>query len=333
MSGTSKQLLAWPTSRLLVSNGESNAAAPVTARQLFETLDTDSDARVSLSDVVNSWHLPHGGSCQERAHVHETLQLLLLAAGQDTHFNINEFRTAVRLWHTTGGHLPSIREYALRTAAETTASAVACLAAMQVVCLSLTFSNEDMWPQISAAGGLAAVTSIAALDGHSVEPCVRKGKVHEEMPANWRYQCALFSMAGISVGVALAPAAPLASGIIGDPKGRGFGPTAVAGLAVAHLTGNALALMSVPEKLFKEWPAMVMSAAVFVGGGLTSAALGVTVARSAGREGATKAIVAGSCLLSVHGILSAGAAVRAYNRGVPEPFHAVTSLFLRLLLK
>lgn len=308
-----------------------------TAHQLFETLDADSDGRVSLEKVADAWPLRAGASAEEaRRRVRLALARIAISyghSGPSSQIMIGEleFRDAVRLWHVTGGHIPSLRCFLLSAVAEGSASVTLSLLAAQaasLVCAAVAGPTATVWPRLAAVGGVGATVAITLFDGSCVKPLLRSRKKANSMPLGAGTRQMLFISGSLSTGLLLAPAVPVLAGTVGDAQTKGYGPLAVAGLAIVHAAAHATLWAVVPEQclpmpdadqsdktLVSVGPAVISS----IGAGLVTAAFGTAVARAAKREGAIPSMVAAAGLLSVHAALITGAATRAHGRGLAEP--------------
>merc|ERR1719503_153667 len=91
----------------------------------------------------------------------------------------------------------------------------------------------------------------------------------------------LLVAASASTGVLFSPAVPIVSSIVGDPKAKGYGPLAVAGLAAVHFASHASVLVVLPSDTLAS-PAVPPLAAIWGGG--VAAVAGVAAAHFAGRE-------------------------------------------------
>lgn len=305
-------LTAWPTS---------GAGADASARALFDALDADKDGLVSAEDVALAWPRTEKGGVFFAAtdNVLTVVRNLAHAGDVDgSHASGNysslswpEFRAAVRLWHITGGSLPSPRTYMLRNAAECAYGSFVALAAAET---ARSHAGRGVsLSQMAALGGIGAVIATTLFDSNCVRPLVRPCMADAQTPSGSVPRAALHTIALASTGVLLSPLAPLSEIKLGDLAG----PKAVAGLVAASFAGQAVAL----SVLFQKQHAQKRSAiTASVAGGLAAAACGLALSRRAGQDGNEKQIIYVATALSLHAALVGVRAVRSYERGEPEPY-------------
>lgn len=295
---------------------------------------------MSVEDVAAAWPVPPSMSpalpgSEEARIIRAVLMHLATAASgpqQQQGLGWPEFRDAVRLWHLTGGHLPSLRSFLLLAVAEAAASTSLAMIACQassMACAAVSGPSSSVWPQLAAVGGVGAFVAVTLFDSSCVKPLLQARRKSGLMPAGASTRRLLFAGASFSTGMLLAPAVPLLASTVGDPQTKGYGPLAVAGLAIAHASTHAALLASLPEQGLSNIaehlvhsPGVVPLILTSAGAGLATAALGVGAARASNREGAVPAVLAAAALVSFHAAVITNAAVRAYARGVPEPLRA-----------
>jgi len=322
-------LLAWP----IVGGVEG------TARALFDALDSDKDGLVSAEDVALSWPRSDTGSM-----FFDTSDNILTvvrniahagdidgsrADGNYSSLSWPEFRIAVRLWHISAGNLPTLRSYMLSIAAEYTYGVAIALAAAEATGLVCGASGADAnWSQVSTLGGIGAVVATALFDSNSVRPFVRPEKANVHTPSSSGPRTALYTVALASTGALLSPLVPILASTIGDPKTQGYGPLAVAGLAIANFSGQAVTLSVLPQRQLTQKRGVLTSSVV---GGLAAVIVGLYAARRAGRDGAEKPIIYASVAISVHSAAVGLRAIRKYELGEPEPLSPALEPLVHLL--
>merc|ERR1740117_678573 len=82
-------------------------------------------------------------------------------------------RAAVRLWHATGGSLPTLGPFLLRTAGEASASAATFCLAAQAASMAMAAASDPVassWPQLALVGGVGAAVAAAMLDSGCAQP-------------------------------------------------------------------------------------------------------------------------------------------------------------------
>lgn len=315
-------LSAWPEP----GRADGHHHGSPTARQLFESLDTDGDGLVSVQQVADAWPRPPG---TEAAAVREVVARLAAATGR-AQLKWPEFRAVVRLWHATGGRPPSLRSYIALSTAEAAASVAMAAAASQAASIACATGAESSWPQLAAIGGMGALIALAPLDASGVRPVLNLGGEHNHVLTNLgpNARRALFAAASASAGILLAPVVPLLAGTIGDPQTHGYGPLAVIGVAAAHLAGQVVALAAVP----KGWlTARGTVATAALGGGVVATLVGLAAAHAAGRAGAQRPVLLAAGALSTHAAVTAAIAARCFERGEPEPLHPALTPVLHML--
>eukprot|EP00930_Biecheleria_cincta_P004432 TRINITY_DN105346_c0_g1_i1.p1 TRINITY_DN105346_c0_g1~~TRINITY_DN105346_c0_g1_i1.p1 ORF type:complete len:364 (-),score=42.54 TRINITY_DN105346_c0_g1_i1:74-1135(-) len=315
-----------------------------TARQLFEALDSQGLGAVSIAQVCNSW--PGEGG-------HELEYCLLrlkdnakIGTGENTEVQLTwpEFRAAVRLWRSLYGQrhsVPSLRGYMLQSLVETCTGTTVSMLAAEAACLAC--AGSEAWQHICSLGGLGVAVALVTLDGSSMSPCFAWADRAPRSLVNLGSSSRLttFLAACASSGVMLAPAAPLLSATIGDPKSRGHGPLAVAALGVAQFVGHASLLMVLPGKCFArrepgkptEASSDGRAAAVLgaLAGGLVAGGLGLAAASVSGRQGARTTVLCACGCLSAHAGLTAVLGAVRHAAGRPEPLQPALDPALGLL--
>jgi len=311
-------LLAWPTG--------AHDAARLTARKLFDALDTDGDGLLSVDEVLRSWPVEDCAHRRKAAGLEGALVRLADQSRCEGKIAWLQFRAMVRLWHVTGGDVCELRPFLLQNAIETYASATLGLAAMQVSAL------VSAPPKLSAVGGIGAAVAAMLFDGGSVRPVLQPSKVDMNMPVTPFARRTLFAVASASIGLFLAPAVPLIAGTMGDERGHGYGPSAVVGLATAQLGGQAAFLAAMPAQWLHAKSLIVAPATALLGGGFAATLLGAVAAHFSGRGRRTAVpLLAAAGALSVHSALVTAVAVHGYERGKPEPLRAALSPVVELL--
>jgi len=321
-----KQLLAWPLP------GDSLHAS--TAEQCFQSLAPDHNGHVSVEAVADSWPKLKGDR-----EVHHMLQRLASAHGLEGHLSWLEFCCAVRIWHATGGRPLGLRTYLQRAAAEASYMTMVALLSVQAGSMACATMGEAAWAQLAALGGVGALISALPLDASAAHSCLKQmrsasgspGQANATAVAGRRAQRRLFTALGASLGALAAPAVPLLASTVGDPKTRGYGPLAVAGLAAAQLAGQTAALQVIPEAALSLSVGCGCCAFAAVSGGILSAGLGLTAAKLSGRTGAVRPVLLAAGALSVHSAATTFVAFCRHCRGQPEPLQPALAPVLQLL--
>lgn len=269
------------------------------------------------------------------------LQRLASSHGLDGHLSWREFCAAVRVWHAAGGRPLGLRAYLQRAAAEASYLTTVALLSVQAGSMAGATLGEAAWTQLAALGGVGALISALPLDACAAHSCLQPMRddpdtLHAAAVAGCRAQRRLFTALGASLGALAAPAVPLLASTVGDPQTRGYGPLAVAGLALAHLAGQAAALQAVPEAAISEAalsPTVGCSASALaaVSGGIFSAGLGLAAAKLSGRAGAVRPVLLAAGALSVHSAATTFVAFCRHCRGQPEPLQPALAPVLQLL--
>jgi len=221
------------------------------------------------------------------------------------------------------------------------------LFSVQAASMACATMGETAWAQLAALGGVGALISALPLDASAAYSCLQPersaadatavpGRVDAAAVAGLRAQRHLFTALGASLGALAAPAVPLLAGTVGDPQTRGYGPLAVASLAVAQLAGQCAALAVIPEAAISEAalsPSVGIGASAFaaVSGGVLSAGLGLTAAKLSGRAGAVRPVLLAASVLSVHSAATTFVAFCRHCRGQPEPLQPALAPVLQLL--
>ncbi|CAE8666568.1 unnamed protein product, partial [Polarella glacialis] len=258
---------------------------------------------------------------------------------------------AMRLWRSLPGpdHMPSsLRSYMMRSVAEASTGLVMALAAAEATCFVCASAGDasvgEAWTQLAAVGGVGCILALLPLDSSSMQPQLLQ-EWDEGHPAIVNLgpasRQALFVAATASAGVLLAPAALLLAATVGDPKSRGHGPLACAGLAAAHLAGQAATLEILPQSWLEgnsseeasSGHPVTAAAASAVGGWVAAATLGLAIIAASGRDSARRTVILASSCLTVHAALTAATAARLHSLGQAEPLRPALAPVLGLLVK
>ncbi|CAJ1331506.1 unnamed protein product, partial [Effrenium voratum] len=203
------------------------------ARQLFETLDQETRGYVTVDQVVADW--PGEPDRQ---------QLLLLSGGTGR-LAWPDFRAAVRLWRSLPSHRPPrLRRYLLQSCAENSCGTWAALCAAEATCFAAHAVEQTDWAPLVSLGAFGCLLGLVPLDSSSTDPKLDRNdsgpKPMVNLGPSGRF--CVYLGASASLGVTLAPAAPLLAATIGDPKSHGHGPLALCALSGVQLAGFSAAL-------------------------------------------------------------------------------------------